>query len=370
MLGAGDPMNTTLLQTEWETCLLEPGRDPALEALARRAHGMQPPNLQYLVHCPWVGRADVQLNYDNGLLVHLDFGLADAVALVVSQENSCRFCFAVTHYLLRVQGLSEERIAALQAQLARGAAEPRTAAAVTFARRMSRSQPLVGPADRQRLREAGFSALELRELAYVVAFLSFANRITTIPAIPPYGMEQLPDRWFFRLLRPLMARVVGKHRRRGESAPAPVARNGFHADLLRAYGDSPIAGTLAAVLDELWASPVLSRRCKALLFAVVATGLSCPHSVEEARRVLRAEGLGDAAVAQALTHLHAPELDEVENLLLPFARDTIWYQPAPVQRRARELCDRLSPAQFVEALGVLSLANALCRLAPAVLEQA
>ena len=84
--------------------------------------------------------------------------------------------------------------------------------------------------------------------------------------------------------------------------------------------------------------------------------------------MLRAEGLEDAVIGRALTHLQAPELDATENLLLPFARDTIWFQPAPVQRRARELAAQLTPAQFVETVGVLSLANALCRLTPAVLE--
>lgn len=363
-------MNTTLIQTEWESCLLEPGRDRALESLARRAYGTLPPDLPYLVHCPWVARATVQMNYTRELLVHVDFALADVVAMVVSQENSCRFCYAVSHWLLRVQGLSEARIAELQAQLAQGLAEPRTAAAVAFARRMSRSQPLVGSAERRRLRAAGFGAEEAREIAYVVAYLSFANRVTTIPAIPPYQMERLPDRWLFAVLRPLMARMVNSHRKRGERVPATERGEGFYSEVLRAYGDSPIARSLAQVLDELWASAVLSRRCKALLFAVVATGLGCSRSVEESCRVLRAEGLSDAAIGRALTHLQAPELDDVENLLLPFARDTIWYQPAAVQRRARELRARLSPAQFVEAVGVLALANALCRLAPAVLEPA
>jgi hypothetical protein len=47
---------------------------------------------------------------------------------------------------------------------------------------------------------------------------------------------------------------------------------------------------------------------------------------------------------------------------VPFARETIWYEPASLQRRARAVRDQLTPTQFLEAIGVVSLANGLCRL--------
>jgi hypothetical protein len=54
-------------------------------------------------------------------------------------------------------------------------------------------------------------------------------------------------------------------------------------------------------------------------------------------------------------------------LLVPFARETIWYEPAMLQRRARSLRDRLSPTQLLEATGVTALANGLCRMNAMVL---
>ena len=54
-----------------------------------------------------------------------------------------------------------------------------------------------------------------------------------------------------------------------------------------------------------------------------------PLDVGEA---LREEGLKVAALTQILTDLDAPELDPVERLLVPFARETIWYEPALVQQ--------------------------------------
>jgi len=60
-------------------------------------------------------------------------------------------------------------------------------------------------------------------------------------------------------------------------------------------------------------------------------------------------------------------LDDIERLLLRFARETIWYDPAALQRRARTLLDRLSVPQFLEAAGVAALANGLCRMAAMVM---
>lgn len=46
-----------------------------------------------------------------------------------------------------------------------------------------------------------------------------------------------------------------------------------------------------------------------------------------------------------------------------FARETTWYQPASIQRRAREVHEQLGPAAFLELVGITSLANAIARLA-------
>ena len=120
--------------------------------------------------------------------------------------------------------------------------------------------------------------------------------------------------------------------------------------------------------EYAWASPHLTRRCKLLMLAVVARGLGCEVCALEVGEALRGEGLTETTITQALTHLDAPELDPVERLLVPFARDTIWYEPAPMQRRARALRDRLTGPQLLEAIGVAALANGLCRMSAMVLD--
>jgi AhpD family alkylhydroperoxidase len=168
--------------------------------------GIPNPAIRYFSAVPWLARAMVDLRPEYGLLVHLDADVADLVALAVSQENSCRFCYAAVRMLLWALGMSWARI-----------------------------QRLATPLDR----------------------------------VPP----------------------------------AP------YGGLVTAFAGSPIAP---------------ARRCS----------------------------------------------DDLERLTVPFARETIWYEPDQLQRRARVLRDRLSPPQFLEAIGVASLANGLCRMGAMVLQHA
>ncbi len=359
-------MASPLLDVRWDKCLLEAAPDRQAEATLRRETGSAPGWIRYFLSCPWLARAAIRLGIDNKILVHLDFQTVDLIGLVVSQENSCRYCYAVTRMALRVLGMSEERMQQLEHRMASGDLEPKAAVAVHFARRMARSAPLVTPQDLEPLRAAGYSDAAIREIAFSVACIAFFNRISTIPALPPQSWEQLADRWFMRLFRPLFARSVRGWRKRGQPVSFARPPEGPFAGLLLQFEGSPIGPVLACVLDDLWASPILSRHCKALMFAVIGHGLGCQNSRDEVARVLAAEGLAPAEAEKILAHLDGPGLAGEESALLAFARDTIWYEPIQIQRRARELRERLSAAQFVEAIGVVSLANALCRLCAAL----
>ena len=356
-------MTSPLQTVEWESCPLPAQRDRELERFARRRVGVVPPSLRYVAACPWLARAQVLLGYEQGLLTALDFKLADVVSLAVSQQNSCRYCYGIVRSLLRIQGMSEAQLREVEKQLSQSAGDPRLAAAVAFARRMTRSDPLPGEEDRRALLAAGFSEIELKELAYVVAYNGVGNRIATLLALPPENVETMADQWHIRLLRPLLARLLSRHTTRGVAAPGPRDMAGLpYAEVVLGYGDSPIAAMLATVIREAWESPLLPRRAKALLVAIVARGLGCEQTAREQGVLLAAEDLPEAALREVLEHLHSPLLDEHERVLVPFARQTIHYRPAQVQRAARAVLAQLGPARFIEAVGILSLANAMCRL--------
>lgn len=360
-------MTSALAAVAWEPCFVEARQDRELEAYARRRMGLPNGAVRYFAPAPWVARAVIDLHPEFGLLMHLEQRTADLIGLVVSQENACRFCFAAVRAILWFQGMDRQRILRVEQEAGRADLPAKTRAAIDYARAQSRSGPAAAHAAWQAMRAAGLGLQEAREVAFTVALADFLNRMHTAPAIPPLPMERMPEQWPMRLLRPLIERIVRGTRARGHAVPAAALSSDLpYARLVQAYAGSPIAPILARTMQEMWASPHLTRRCKLLMFGVISRGLPCELCELEISAALQREGMDAAAVAHALTHLDGPQLEPLERLLMPFARETLWYQPAVLQRHTRALRDHLSSAQLIEAIGVSALANGVCRMAAVV----
>ena len=352
-----------LADIPWEESLLEPRRDAELEREVRKAYGIVPPAIRFLAPCPWLVRAMARSNFQSGQLAHIDVVLGELIFLAVSQDNSCRYCYAGQRAQLRIQGFDEERIRRLEDASFSAEGDRRESAALDFARRLSRANPAPGSADKAVLRETGYSDDAIKEIAYMAAYTVLANRTTTLIAAPPEGFEGLEDRWYVRLLRPVLARLLRSRRWRGKPERlAPELRTGPFAHVALALDGSPTARVWQEILALAWDSAVLSSRAKTLVFAVVARGLASERVEREARELLADQGLDSAALGEVLSHLASPDLDRVESVIVPFARETIWYRPTEIQRRARELRDVLTVEELVELIGVVGLANAACRL--------
>src|SRR5262249_32843435 len=155
-------------------------------------------------------------------------------------------------------------------------------------------------------------------------------------AFPPEeALEGLPRRRLFPLIRLVMARGMrGKHQR---PEPPPRPNDPPGAAIVSALGNSPAAGVFRRTIDASWTSDVLPRRTKALLHAVIARALGCTISEREAYALLANEGLAASEVDDILANLGSPRLDERERLLVPFARETVRYQVAAIQRRTHAI---------------------------------
>jgi alkylhydroperoxidase family enzyme len=131
---------------------------------------------------------------------------------------------------------------------------------------------------------------------------------------------------------------------------------------------APLAGMRAgrvmkAALDGSFESGVLSRTVKALMFAVVARTVGCPHCEPAATGLLLEEGLSQSEIDNAMATLRCPQLAQREAGLLAWARDTVYYEPSSIQQKTRALGAELGGAALLEAIGVASLANGTVRLA-------
>jgi AhpD family alkylhydroperoxidase len=354
---------SALAAVEWSDGIVPPRRDPEIERAFRQAFGLVPPSTGYYANCPWLAFSMANANYRSGQLVALAPELADLVFLAVSQDNSCRFCYAAVRSTLRILGFDEARIRRTEETASTTETDPRESAALDFARRFSRANPPAGPEDRERLRGAGFRGDEIRELAYMAGYSVLGNRTTTLPAVPPQALEGLPDRLAVRIVRPLLARVLRFRTRTGQAEPLPEElRSVPFAHVPLALEGLPTARIQAEFLKRCFDAGPLSPRTKALVFAVIARGLGSRRVEEEAKQLARAQGIGSEPLEEALAHLASPALDATESAVLPFARETIRVRPVEIQRRARKLRETLDPEAFMDLVGVISLANGIGRL--------
>jgi alkylhydroperoxidase family enzyme len=353
----------TLLQDiEWEEPLVEAGQDRELERWLKERIGLVPPAMRYFFACPPLVRMWAELEL--APLLHVDHELSGLVSLVVSQDNSCRFCYAATRLLLSVIGMPDERIRGLEHALQTTRHDPRVEPALDFARRISRSNRPPSAADKKALIDAGYGDGAIRELAFTAAEVVLANRMSTLLALPPQRAERFADSWLPRLLRPLLAwRLRPLLRRTGQPEYlADDLKRGPYAYLVLTLDGLPAAKALRSALDELWASPHTTARAKALVFAVVARGLGSRRAEREALRLVAEGGLAQESAERVLGDLGGPGLDPVEAAVVPYGRETLWYEPAPIQRRGRALLEQLTLEQLLEVVGVASLANMVCRL--------
>jgi len=308
---------SAMTEIEWEPCLLEPLRNAAIEKRFSREPGRPGAFMRFFVGSQRCTDLVISLSVELTSHVHIDHDLADLVGLVMSQDNSCRFCFAATRTFLRSLGLSDARIRKIELDLHTADLSEADRAALDFARKVSRSSPLPTEADCNRLRDVGFSDVEIDELAGVLAVHLFFNRISTLPALPPQRYEEMPDRWFFRFISPLVRHTVQRSRRRLKPKflqPGDAA--GPFERVVQGLDGLPIAFELRQLLDAIWEPETLSPRCVSLIFAVIARALGCSVSEEEARALVAKEGLSIDDINGTLTHLASPALDSTERILV------------------------------------------------------
>jgi alkylhydroperoxidase family enzyme len=353
-------MAQLLNEIEWGAPLVPPVVVPEWETEAKQRFGGSSDYLRRVAPIPWLRRACAAWLLCP--ITALPLRLADLVFLVVSQENSCRYCYGAARAHMRILGYSERVISQIEREIQLAELDEKDQAFIRFCRSLARSNPRPARAQREELVRLGFSPLQVKEAAFLIVDHCFHNRVATFLACPPVvGYERLGNSMLGRLLRPILATA----NRRSVPVPADFAapEDAPFARITGALAGLPAAYLLNETLTGAFESPVLSRRIKALMFAVVARMLECGFCQPESRDLLQAEGF-DADEAEAcLASLSSPKLDAKESAVLAWVRETVRYQPSQVQKRTRALAEAIGAEAMLEAVGVASLANATVRVA-------
>lgn len=107
--------------------------------------------------------------------------LGEQIAVAIADRNHCQYCLSAHTALGRKAGASAEEMADAQAGRS---ADPRTAAALTFALKVVENRAQVSDAEVQRLRDAGFDDSEIVEILAHVALNLFTNYVNVALDVP------------------------------------------------------------------------------------------------------------------------------------------------------------------------------------------
>ena len=359
-------MALALHEIKWSDPILPARPDPSWEAEVKRRGGRVGEVDRRIAPSPWVREAGFSvLNYRP---IEMPQRLFVICSLVTAQENSCRYCYGANRAYMKILGYSESFISRLERDVQMAELEQRERACIDFYRNLARSRPRPPRQERDKLVGVGYSALAVNEMAFAVAMCCFYNRIATLIACPPeVGFERMADGFMGRLMRlamPIME-ALGRIRRRGSPQPPEPLEltNGGFAQVIAPLAQLPAHRVMHSMLQDAFASDVLTVATKALMFAVVARTLSCSICEREAIKVLVQEGLSEREIETALATLQWKGLAPQQSGLLAWARDTVYYETGKIQPLTRQLGAAIGDAALLEAIGVASLANSTVRLA-------
>ena len=351
-------------QLQWADPLTPETHDPAWEDEVRAlTGGFVPGSVTRVASSPWVRRA--YLDCVRMPIETLARSEQELAGLVTSQENACRYCYGSARVRMKMIGFSDEMIDRIERNVQLVEAEPRERELVHFCRNLARSKPRPSREARERMREVGFSQQQTAELALVVAVVGFCNRVSTLLAVPPEVEMEAASKGIKGMGHKLSAWLPAK--KPMSMAPPdypPPTFSGPFGSVVRLLEGLPAAATFEMILNSAFSSEVLPRRTLNLIFAVIAHTLQCQICETGAADLLEAEGFSRRELGEVLETLASPRLTDVEALLIPWARDTVWMpeQPARIQERTRPLLDALGPTVLVEAAGAAALANSCVRL--------
>ncbi len=359
-------MALLLNEIAWSEPLFPSAPDPAWEAELKRRGARSFEVDKRIAASPWL--REVAYATTSYIPRQMPERLFRIGAMVTAQENACRYCYGSNRAYMKVLGYSERFIQRIERDVHLAELDEKDQLFITFCRNLSRSRPRPSKTAVDSLVALGFSRPQITEMAFTVALGCFFNRLSTLIACPPeQQFERLANGPVGRLLglaAPLLRLLPAKKAAADTTSPdAASLAQGRFGPVVAPLAGLPAAQVMRSALEGAFDSEVLSRPTKALMFAIVARTLACPHCEREATQLLASEGFGSAEIESALATLHSDRLPSAERPLLAWTRETVSYETAAIQDKTRALAAHMPPPMLLDAIGVASLANATVRLA-------
>lgn len=111
----------------------------------------------------------------------------EMIAVVVSSANRCYYCLVAHGQAVRALSGDPELGEMMVMNYRVADLEPRQRAMLDFAWTLTLSPHDIGEADRQRLRDVGFSDADIFDICDTAAFFNYTNRMA-------HGLEMMPNR--------------------------------------------------------------------------------------------------------------------------------------------------------------------------------
>src|SRR5215470_8042466 len=160
-------MAQLLGEIEWGQPLVGPVVLPEWEDEAKRRFGGSTDFLRRVAPIPWLRRTCAAwVLYP---ITALPVRLADLMFLVVSQENSCRYCYGAARAHMRILGYSDRVISQIERETQLAELDTRDQAFISFCRNLARSNPRPAHAERAELIRLGFSPTAITETAFLIS---------------------------------------------------------------------------------------------------------------------------------------------------------------------------------------------------------
>lgn len=352
-------MPNDLKELDWSSPVLPAVADREWEVTVRKFMGIVPDIMTRVSPSGWL--RVMMLKAVNTKAAEIPGNLADIATLVCSQENACRFCYGIARAQMRFFGYSDKMISSIEQDMLMAELDKKDRAFIKFCRSLARSNPRPLKVEMDRLLEFGFTPLQATEAAFHVVRVCFTNRVTTFISSPlMLGFERLPDKFLGRLLRPLIARFLSAGGYTGDGS-FEVPESPF-AHIIKPLAGLPTAASFLEGIEGAFASTVLSKDLKVLMFAVVARSLNCSSCGKACSNLAQDIGFTVEEYVNALSALKCTRLNDQEQLLLAWTRETVHYQTEIMQLRIKELSNQVDSDRLLEAIGVAALANSIVRL--------